>query len=202
MPFGIQFASIQEVLRAVFRVREERQSTLLARLRNMSREGFPPGGPVGRGTRITYTLEQLTAIVFYHLMIDGLLPPDPATRLYVSGRSAILRVVLDTCLAYPPPHKHPGGGTDDLWLRIHPAGLWQLSTASGDVSMGFAEANTLEACEALTLSTTLLRRPGERFVWALDLGGVMWQTFTWLIENGRTSTEDVQQSLMALRHTR
>lgn len=196
MTFGVPFGAVQQVLGEVLGVIPERQATLLSRLRNMNRESFQPSGGVGRGQRTAYGVEQLTSIVFYNYMIDLLIPPDPATRLYVNGKASILHVVRETCLEHLPPEKERKRGPKTLWLRIRPAGLWALRTPLGTAEAdAFSLFNQVEVCSAIEAANDILTDRGDDVVEVYDIGGVMWKVFAWLIAAGFSNADDLREAL-------
>ena len=116
MEFSVPFQALFGALTHLFNVAEEEHPKLLARVRNMQRDGFPPGINVGRGVKVAYGIEEIGAVLFYHVMVDAGFPPDFAIRGFRAHREIVLSTAVNV-RAFETPSSWPGPSSRVLLVR-------------------------------------------------------------------------------------
>lgn len=195
MPFGIRFAALQQMLMREFTLTPVDEQRLVARLRNMQRDGFPQGVNVGRGLKVAYTIEQTAAVLFLHSLVEEGFTPDFAIRLFKEYRGPILRVACQAVhVIAEPPEDWPGPTSRMLVLRGS-----LLGQRNDGAAVSASVAATLEGVplmEYLSSQTDLLQRPGGFY--AIDFAARFAAALNKLIEDGHADHHETAVALEEL----
>ena len=194
MAFGVPFNAVLGLVRHLFEVSERDEAKSLARLRNMQREGFPPGVNVGRGVKISYGIEQITAVLFYHMMIDAGFPPDFAIRLYGAYRGKILAVAVHDDSAVSPSGQWPGPGTKVVTVT---GNILSSRSDRQDARPLPGEISSCQLIELFAGLNQLLGRPAG--VHVLDMAGTLGRALAHLEEQKFTTLDESLQAIRELR---
>jgi hypothetical protein len=197
MSFGVPFGALEEMLRYLLNVAPADEGKLLSRLRNMQREGFPPGINVGRGVKVSYSVEQLAAILFLHMLVDAGFPPDFGMQLYVVQREEILAVAVQDDRSLDIPNYFPGPATKLIAVRgsvLSPPGA---SYDERDSRPKVGTVSTLMFIEVFDCLKNLVARPSG--VHLIDLAGFLGRGLAHLAAKRFTTLEDARAAMADLQ---
>lgn len=197
MSFGVPFGGLQEMLRHLFEVAACDEGKLLARLRNMQREGFPPGINVGRGIKVAYSLEQLAAILFLHMLVDAGFPPDFAIRLFNARRKEILGTAVQDEGVLDAGYTWPGPRTKLIVIRgsvLSPSADMRSNNDGRSLAASLSTQTLLGVQEELV---QLLE--GRSGVHLFDFARLLGRGITHLVSRQVTTIEEARSAFTELR---
>ena len=201
MAFGIPFAAVQDMVRHIFEVAPADYDKLLARLRNMQREGFPPGVNVGRGLKVGYSLEQVSAVMFLHMLVDAGFPPVFAIRLFHDHRTEILSVVGDGCRDFSSGSEPVPPGPATMYLELTGAVLAprRLAGTAGGSDLDGAAPALLRRTMAIEVQRNLIERlASPSGLHLYDFGHLMRRGIIFLLDEDYTTEDDIIEALESL----
>lgn len=194
MAIGVPFHAVLGLICHLFEVDKGEEARSLARLRNMQRDGFPPGVNVGRGVKIAYGVEQITAVLFYHMMIDAGFPPDFAIRLYGANRGKILRIAVHDDRAVSPSGDWPGPASKVITVA---GNILSSRRERSDARSKPGEIDELLLIEVAAGFTRFLGRPAG--VHILDIAGTLGRAIVHLEEQKFITLSEGLEAVRELR---